>query len=231
MHRNIVSLKWRRLLMARLFEVERVRDQFPALRRTYKGQQVVYFDGPGGSQVVQSAMDAMVQYMSRGGANLHGVFPSSVETEQMTADTKSTVAAFLNAAADEVAFGPNMTTLNLAISRALSRTWEAGDARKLRQALRDMPGVTVYAAPHPHRKTPTIAFRVDGLTPRQVCEALVEQYGIFVADGDFYATTLADKLGINTSGGWIRAGLAPYNTDDEVDTFIEAMEHVVRART
>jgi selenocysteine lyase/cysteine desulfurase len=38
--------------MGKLFEVERVRDQFPALRRTYKGQQVVYFDGPGGSQVV-----------------------------------------------------------------------------------------------------------------------------------------------------------------------------------
>lgn len=55
-------------------------------------------------------------------------------------------------------------------------------------------------------------------SPRQVCETMA----IFVADGDFYATTLANKLGINTSGTWIRAGLAPYNTDYEVDAFIDA---------
>ncbi|OOR55058.1 hypothetical protein BLX04_28760, partial [Bacillus mycoides] len=60
--------------MALQLDVERVRAQFPALGRTYRGQQVVYFDGPGGSQVCQAAIDAVSHYMSSGGANLHGVF-------------------------------------------------------------------------------------------------------------------------------------------------------------
>ena len=409
--------------MGRDFDVEKVREQFPALNRTYKGQRVVYFDGPGGSQAVKSSIDAIAGYMMRGGANLHGAFPTSHETEAIIAETRQTVAAFLGAQPQEIAFGPNMTTLNLAISRALSRTWEAGSeivvseldhranvdpwllaardrgvhvkwltvdketltlnldeldslitektklvaiglssnavgtvtnvskvakraheagavvavdavhaaphividrdelgadillcsaykffgphvgiaairsnlfeqlepyklhpaptyipdkletgtqnhegiagvngaisfistlgrgatlreklvnamntveehenrlADKLRQALRALPGVTLYAAPEPYRKTPTLAFRVASLSPRQVCETMAEEYGIFIADGDFYAATLADKLGINSSGGWIRAGLAPYNTEYEVEAFLEALERIAR---
>jgi selenocysteine lyase/cysteine desulfurase len=49
-----------------------------------------------------------------------------------------------------------------------------------------------------------------------------------VAGGDFYATTLADKLGINATGGFVRAGLAPYNTEGEVGEFLGALEELVR---
>ena len=51
--------------------------------------------------------------------------------------------------------------------------------------------------------------------------------GFFVADGHFYASTLARKLGIE-DGGWIRAGLAPYSTLEEVEGFIESLEQFVR---
>jgi cysteine desulfurase family protein (TIGR01976 family) len=403
--------------MQRTYDVRAVREQFPALARTHKGRKVAYFDGPGGSQVAKPAIDAVSRYMSEGGANLHGAFPTSVETEEILRDTRQAVADFLGAEPDEVAFGANMTTLTFAVSRALARTWDADSeivvteldhranvdpwllaaavrgaevrwirvnpetltldpqdleekitdktklvavglasnavgtindvsaiagrahqagafvavdavhaaphipidrdamgadiltcsaykffgphvgatvvkrdllealrvykvkpapdyipdkletgtqnhegiagvkgaidfisslgngpslrdklvsgmraveeyeaylAEKFRAALREIPGVTLYAAPDGVRKTPTVAFRVEGRTPREFCEHMAEA-GFFVADGHFYASTLAEKLGIRNKGSWIRAGLAPYNTEVEVEDFIETL--------
>jgi cysteine desulfurase family protein (TIGR01976 family) len=403
--------------MQRTYDVRAVREQFPALARTHKGRKVAYFDGPGGSQVAKPAIDAVSRYMSEGGANLHGAFPTSVETEEILRDTRQAVADFLGAEPDEVAFGANMTTLTFAVSRALARTWNADSeivvteldhranvdpwllaaavrgaevrwirvnpetltldpqdleekitdktklvavglasnavgtindvsaiagrahqagafvavdavhaaphipidrdamgadiltcsaykffgphvgatvvkrdllealrvykvkpapdyipdkletgtqnhegiagvkgaidfisslgngpslrdklvsgmraveeyeaylAEKFRTALREIPGVKLYAAPDGVRKTPTVAFRVEGRTPREFCEHMAEA-GFFVADGHFYASTLAEKLGIRNKGSWIRAGLAPYNTEVEVEDFIEIL--------
>ena len=110
--------------MQRTYDVRAVREQFPALEREHDGRGVAYFDGPGGSQVARPAIEAMMRYMQRGGANLHGVFPTSVETEEIIAETRRGMAAFLGAKPDEIAFGANMTTLTFAISRALARTWD-----------------------------------------------------------------------------------------------------------
>jgi cysteine desulfurase family protein (TIGR01976 family) len=409
--------------MQRTFEVQAVREQFPALGRTYNGSGVVYFDGPGGSQAARQAIDAMAGYMERGGANLHGVFPTSTETEEILAGTRETAADFLGAAPDEVAFGANMTTLTFAISRALAKEWdetseivvteldhranvdpwliaarekgakvrwvrvdpetltlvaedlernindhtklvavglasnavgtvndvaavaemahsvgaivavdavhaaphipvdrdaigadvitcsaykffgphvgvtaikrelferlnvyrldpaphdipdkletgtqnhegiagvngaidflaslgegasrrerltsamsaieeyEADLAAKFRAGLRDLPGVKLYAAPEGVRKTPTIAFRVEGCSTHEVCVRML-QHGFFVAAGDFYASTIAERLGIKDSGGFVRAGLAPYNTQEEVDRFVTGLERLVHA--
>ncbi len=408
--------------MQRTFDVQAVRDQFPALGRTHNGRGVVYFDGPGGSQVARQAIEAITGYMERGGANLHGVFPTSTETEEILADTRMAAADFLGAAPEEVAFGANMTTLTFEISRALARWWardseivvteldhranvdpwlvaaaeqgarvrwirvdpetltldendleqnitgrtklvaiglasnavgtvndvaavaqrahstgslvavdavhaaphlpldrdamgadvitcsaykffgphvgvtairrdlfeqmgvyrldpapdyipdrletgtqnhegiagvkgaldfisslgggtsqrekltsamkaveeqEAALAENFRIALRDIPGVKLYAAPDGVRKTPTLAFTVQGKAPEEVCLQMLE-HGFFMAAGDFYASTLAEKLGIGDSGGFIRAGLAPYNTEEEVEKFVEALEGIVR---
>jgi selenocysteine lyase/cysteine desulfurase len=46
------------------------------------------------------------------------------------------------------------------------------------------------------------------------------EHGFFIAAGDFYASTLAEKLGIGERGGFIRVGLAPYNTEEEVERFV-----------
>src|ERR687886_2503862 len=114
----------RRSFMQRTFDARAVREQFPALARTHNGRRVVYLDGPGGSQVAMPAIDAVSRYMARGGANLHGAFPTSIETEEILRDPRQAVADFLGAEADEVAFGANMTTLTFAVSRALARTWD-----------------------------------------------------------------------------------------------------------
>jgi selenocysteine lyase/cysteine desulfurase len=99
---------------------------------------------------------------------------------------------------------------------------EARLAETLRSALREIPGVKLYAAPDDVPKTPTVAFRVEGRTPREVCERMARE-GFFVANGDFYASTLTERLGIRDRGGWVRAGLAPYNTVEEVEGFVEAL--------
>src|SRR5215210_4848731 len=408
--------------MQRTFDVQAVREQFPALGRSYNGRGVVYFDGPGGSQVARQAIDAMSRYMERGGANLHGVFPTSTETEEVLADTREAAADFLGATPEEIAFGANMTTLTFAISRALAKGWdedseivvteldhranvdpwliaaeekgakvrwvrvdpetltldhedlerninektrlvavglasnavgtvngvaavakrahgvgavvavdavhaaphipvdrdaigadvitcsaykffgphvgvtavrrdlferlnvyrldpapehvpdkletgtqnhegiagvkgaldfiaslgegssqrerlvdamrtieeyEADLTAQFRTGLRDLPRVELFAAPQSVRKTPTVAFRVQGHTTEEVCTRMLE-HGFFIAAGDFYASTLAEKLGIGDSGGFVRAGLAQYNTQQEVERFVEALEGIVR---
>lgn len=63
--------------------VQAIGEQFPALRRTYNGQRVAYLDSPGGSQVTKRAIDAVAGYMTAGGANLHGTFVTSRETEEL----------------------------------------------------------------------------------------------------------------------------------------------------
>jgi cysteine desulfurase family protein (TIGR01976 family) len=408
-----------------MFPIEVIRSQFPALTRTYQEKQAIYMDGPGGSQVVKSAIDAMVLYMSRGGANLHGEFPTSKETEQHIEAARRAVADLVGAKPSEVAFGQNSTSLMFPVARALSRTWKEQDnivvteidhrsnvdswvtaaqdtntevrfipvdtetltldlsslvelidentklvavslasnavgtitdidsiakrtkevgallavdavhavphfsvdfgkigadllfcsaykffgphlgmavikekvfeklavyklhpapayfpdkletgtqnhesiaameavinfiasigegttrresienafikieeyennlARKLRSALANMPEITLYQAPDSVIKTPTIAFTIKGADTVEVCKYLAENYSIFIASGDFYASTLADKLGINKKGGWIRAGLAPYNTEEEIDTVIKAIQAYVETK-
>lgn len=404
------------------FPITRVREQFPALTRTYKDKTVAYFDGPGGSQVVGTAIEAIAAYMTKGGANLHGAFPSSWETENILAEARLAVADLLNVQANEVAFGANMTTLTIAIANALGKNFKAGDeivvtemdhranvdpwimmaedrgvtirwvkvdtatktldvtqlddvinektkvvaigmasnaigtivdlkpfaerakkvgallvadavhaaphividrdamdidillcsaykffgphigivaikenvfkklkpyklttspayypdkletgtqnheglagirpaieffaqfgegetrrqrivsgiaeiekhenylAELLRNGLSAINGVTVTQASATTLKTPTVAFQVKDWEPAEVCTKLAEEQSIFVAAGHFYASTLGDVLDVNESGGWVRAGLAPYSTQEEVDRLIAAVRELV----
>lgn len=407
-----------------MFPIEEVRRQFPALTRKYNGKLAVYMDGPGGSQAAKPVIEAMVSYMTNGGANLHGEFPTSKETEQYIEKARKAAADLVGAKPNEVAFGQNSTSLMFAVSRALKKTWTSGDnivvteidhrsnvdswataaedagievrfipvdpktltldlsnlnniidentklvaatlasnavgtitdiktisnrahevgamlavdavhavphflinrdqigaqflfcsaykffgphlgiavikeevfeklsvyklqpaptyipdkletgtqnheaiaaleaginfiaslgigttrrekiesayarmeeyenklARKLRTALESIPEVTLYQAPESAAKTPTIAFTINGADPVEVCRWLAENYAIFIASGDFYASTLAEKLGINETGGWIRAGFAPYNSEEEIEMVIEAIQSYVKS--
>jgi cysteine desulfurase family protein (TIGR01976 family) len=108
-------------------DIDWVRQQFPALRQTVNGQPAVFFDAPGGTQVPQRVIDAIAGYLSTSNANTHGAFLTSERTDQVIADARAAVADFLNCAADEVVFGPNMTTLTLALSRAIGRELKSGD--------------------------------------------------------------------------------------------------------
>ena len=72
-------------------------------------------------------------------------------------------------------------------------------------------------------------FSLDGVAPRAAAEALGRE-GIFVWDGDFYATGLIERLGKAEVGGVLRLGLVHYNTADEVDRTLEALGRVLAAR-
>jgi cysteine desulfurase family protein (TIGR01976 family) len=102
--------------------IEEVRARFRALQ-----QPLAFFDGPGGTQVPDSVIDAIARYLRESNANTGGPFATSRRTDEVLERAHATAADFLNATVDEVAFGANMTTLNFALSRAASRDWRAGD--------------------------------------------------------------------------------------------------------
>jgi cysteine desulfurase family protein (TIGR01976 family) len=112
-----------------------VRSQFPALAQTVThttGQDssqlpAVFMDGPGGTQVPQRVIDAIANYLARNNANTHGTYLTSQNTDRMIAEARRAMGDFLNCDADEIVFGPNMTTLTFAISRALGREFSPGD--------------------------------------------------------------------------------------------------------
>ncbi len=112
-----------------LFDVDSVREQFPALHRPVPdGALPVFFDNPAGTQVPQGVIDAVADYYRHGSANAGGVFATSQHTDALVESVRRKLADFLNAPAPgEIVFGPNMTTLSFAFSRALGRTLRAGD--------------------------------------------------------------------------------------------------------
>lgn len=107
--------------------VEEIRTNFPALKRLHNGFPVAYFDGPGGTQVPRQVVEAMSDYIYNHNANTHWAFPTSNETDEIIAGSRGAIADFLNASADEIAFGQNMTSLTFHLARALGRKWSAGD--------------------------------------------------------------------------------------------------------
>ncbi len=108
-------------------DIDWVRQQFPALQQTVNGQHAVFFDAPGGTQVPQQVIDAIANYLVTSNSNTHGAFLTSARTDKVIADAHAAMADFLNCDPDEVVFGPNMTTLTLALSRAIGRELKRGD--------------------------------------------------------------------------------------------------------
>jgi cysteine desulfurase family protein (TIGR01976 family) len=109
------------------FPIDQVRAQFPALSRTDHGVPRIYFDAPGGTQACRPAIAAMTRHLEEGSANSGGAFATSVETDALSTAAHEAAADLLGAEAGDIAFGPNMTTLTLSVSRALARTWQEGD--------------------------------------------------------------------------------------------------------
>ncbi|MCC9135632.1 cysteine desulfurase-like protein [Pontibacter silvestris] len=413
--------------MTNVFPIEQVRAQFPALQNTIdKEKPLIFFDGPGGTQMARQAVDAMVAYIFSGMANLHGAFPTSVSTEDTIVASRSAVADFLNCKPEEVAFGQNMTSLAFSIARSLAAFIEEGDEvvvteldhranvdpwlalakdrgtvakfielnpatyslelenlnniitertklvavglssnvtgtvtdiarivarakkvgaivvadavhavphlaidfekmgcdillcsaykffgphigmavvtsqlfkklpvyklqpapveipdkletgtqnheaiaglagainfienlgegatrkERLRSAmehieayetelanmvesfLNEIPEVHLYRSPAGTHKTPTFAFTIKDINAREVTKWFAENYNMCIADGHFYASTMADKLDVNPMGGWVRIGFAPYNTMEEVKLFQKGLKEFLAINT
>ena len=404
------------------FSVQQLRAAFPALKEVETKKPFIFFDGPGGSQMAQQAVDAMVAYITEGMANLHGAFQTSINTEDILAEGRKAMADLLHCDPAEVAFGQNMTSLAFAIARSMAPYITASDeiivteldhranvdpwvtlakdkgatvkfiplnpdtytlelgnlneiitektklvavgmssnvtgtvsniARVIARAkevkalvvvdavhavphlvvdfkqlgcdvllcsaykffgphlgiavitaslfeklpvyklapapqeipdkletgtqnheaiagligaitfienlgegatrrerlqlgmeriaaheqelterienfLKKIPEVRLYRAPADTPKTPTFAFTLANVNARAVTNWFAEHYNMCVADGHFYASTMADKLNVNPMGGWIRIGLAPYNTLEEVMLFEQGLQEFI----
>ncbi len=111
------------------FNAQAVRSQFPALNRPVDGgNPPVYLDNPAGTQVPQRVIDAVTDYYRTMNANHGGAFATSIATGAMEDRARTIAADFLNAPRpEEIVFGPNMTTLNFGLSRAIARTLQPGD--------------------------------------------------------------------------------------------------------
>src|SRR5437870_6679657 len=110
-----------------MMSTEETRRCFPALARTHNGYPVAYFDGPGGTQVPRTVVEAMNDYLYRHSANTHWAYPTSEETDAIIDSARSVLADFLNASPAEIVFGANMTTLTFHLARALGRNYERKD--------------------------------------------------------------------------------------------------------
>ncbi len=98
---------------------DEIRQRFPALARTHNGYSVAYFDGPGGTQVPRTVVEAMDDYLYHHNANTHWAYPTSEETDAIIDSARNVLADFLNASPTEIVFGANMTTLTFHLARAL----------------------------------------------------------------------------------------------------------------
>ena len=108
---------------------EKTRDYFPSLNRVNSSnQQIIYLDGPGGTQVPIQVIEAISQYYLRSNANTHGEFITSQETDLGMDDRRFKVSVMLGAESpNTISIGQNMTTLNYSLARALSRRFKEDD--------------------------------------------------------------------------------------------------------
>ncbi|MDX1892106.1 cysteine desulfurase-like protein [Mycolicibacterium sp. 050158] len=98
---------------------------------------------------------------------------------------------------------------------ALRTRIEAGLAR--------LPGVEVHS--RAARRTPTLLLTFDGHPAAQIAIALAGR-GMNAPAGSFYALEASRRLGLGDEGG-LRVGLAPYNTDDDVDRLLDAFAELL----
>jgi len=134
-----------------------LRAEFPALGQTLDGRPIAFFDGPGGTQVHASVVDAIARYYAEANSNAHGVFEFSRRTDATVAAARAAMASLVNApSADEIVFGPSMTALTFNVSRAIGRTLEPGDE------------IVVTALDHDANVAPWIALEEQGAVIRRI---------------------------------------------------------------
>ena len=136
-------------------DLQSIRRQFPALSLKVDGAPVVYLDNPAGTQVPQRVIDRTAEYWRTMNANQGGTSVTSQRSDALIAQVRQAAATFLNAAsADEIVFGPNMTTLTFALSRAIGRELRPGDE------------IVVTRLDHDANVSPWLALQERGVTVR-----------------------------------------------------------------
>ena len=100
--------------------------------------------------------------------------------------------------------------------------------KQLWNGLEAIDGVRLYGPSPNLPRTPTLAFTVDGVASTEVSHKLATR-GLFLSHGDFYATTIVERLGLG-SEGLVRAGCACYTTEDEIDRLIEGVREIAKTK-
>jgi cysteine desulfurase family protein (TIGR01976 family) len=119
----------------------------------------------------------------------------------------------------------------LIVAMEASRQYERRLSERLIQDLLQITGLKLYGITDPARfdwRTPTVAITLAGHTPYAVAERLGDR-GIFTWHGNFYALGLTEKLGVESTGGLLRIGLLAYNTFDEIDCLLNALDEISAA--
>ncbi len=143
--------------MSEIPDLSAYRHYFPALSQTINGRPVIYFDNPGGTQVAQQVIDQLVAYLQTANANTHGAFLTSQRTDAVVDAARLGMADLLHAASPaEIVFGPNMTSLTFAFSRAIGKTLTPGDE------------IVVTVLDHDANVAPWLALQERGVVIRTV---------------------------------------------------------------
>ena len=137
-------------------DVNWARAQFPALKQTVNGHPAAFLDAPAGTQVPQRVIDAVRDYFENSNANTCGAFATSRRTDAMIATARAAMADLFNCDADEVFFGPNMTTITFALARGIGRDLQPGDE------------IVVTTLDHDANVAPWRALEERGVVVRQV---------------------------------------------------------------
>ncbi len=96
--------------------------------------------------------------------------------------------------------------------------------KTLWEELSAIEGVRLYGQNPESNRTPTIAFTVKNVNSQSVSEKLAE-LGVFTSHGDFYATTVVEKFGLQNDG-LVRAGIACYTIIEEIERLIEGVKEI-----
>jgi cysteine desulfurase family protein (TIGR01976 family) len=164
--------------------------------------------------------------------------PDKFETGTQSHETQAGVLAAIEYLAEvgeqygrEHAAGfPGFEHRRLALKQAMTaiREYERPLFTQFVSGLTAIPGLTFYGIADLARfdqRTPTAAFRLARRSPDEVAEHLAG-HGVYVWAGNFYAVSVTEELGLEASGGVVRAGLVHYNTIDEVNYCLARLEEL-----
>ena len=110
------------------------------------------------------------------------------------------------------------------------QAYERTLAERMLRGLLAIPGLKVYGITDLQKlanRTPTFAVRVDEHTPLELATKLGDR-GFFTWDGNYYALNLTERLDVEKSGGFLRIGLVHYNTAEEVDGVVAALQAITQ---
>ena len=133
-----------------------------------------------------------------------------------------------NYGAQDAPGGNSNRKLRLKQAMSAIRAYETQLTQALLEVLEETPGVTIYGLRDFNRleqRVPTFSFTLKGFTPRQVAEELGKRE-IYVWDGNYYALSVTESLGVEESGGMVRVGPVHYNTVDEIEKFGEVLGEI-----